>query len=530
MSVQKYETDALQEHVDSTPILVTRLDQWRHAVQTVSNYATGYLQVHQGITHHLEKTTKSLTEIPTFTGSPQSSENVGESQLSTVFKGLQQNVTLLLQRSQSTQTSIKSSVLPPLDSLSSEIDKHYKMLRNQGQRGIREVEKSRQDTQRAIEHLGQVTSSYGSRALGVHEDPYLLHRRVEAAIVDQVGRENTQAEAALSVQRSFAALEGHVISTIQTSLTSLDKFNEAYDRGEVEINHAVTSLFDNINMGEEWLTFAKANKAQLVPDQNYQRDPRNVTFANKDTQSTRPIVQGLLNRKGTVLKNYSQSFYVLSAAGFLYQFKNGEEASGTPDLALFLPDCQISRSSNDLVFKIVGKDALKTISTRHKFVFRTNSPRELDTWFSAISRVTGNSAAVNDDDSAEDTPVPSPTAGPGSTPGSPPTSQMANASLNRQGSQLTSPTQAQAPQTIQRVASPPAQTPATQAAEPSAAHSQGPQVTQTQVPQTQVPQTQVPQTQVPQTQVPQPSTVVSDEAPQIRTSTLNSETDPFRGF
>lgn len=435
MSIQKYETDALQEHVDSTPILISRLDQWRHSVHVVQQYIQGYYQIHAGITANLEKTLKSIGDVPTFGGAaPQ--ESPSTSQLSTVFRDLQTEVNGLLQRSSATANGIKTSVLPSLDDVSSEIDKHYKTLRTQGTKGIKEVEKCREHTQKLVESLGQVTSSYGSRALSYHEDPLILHRKVESAVAEQVARENTQAEAALNVQKSFASLETHVVQTIRHALANLASLNEGFDKSEYEMNTKITTMFAEINMSNEWELFNKTNQENLVPSSNYQRDPSMVTFMNKTHPSTKPVLQGVLNRKGTVLKSYNQGYYIISPAGYLYQFKNAEPTQdSTPDLSLFLPGCQVSKSSKagDYVFKIVGKDSQKAISTRHKYVFKANSPQELTMWYGAVARMTGNEP-IQDDDSEPSSPI---DAAPSSavpsvpqSPASPPTSQMASANLN----------------------------------------------------------------------------------------------------
>lgn len=433
MSIQKYETDALQEHVDSTPILIARLDQWRHGVHIVQQYILGYHQVHAGITANLEKTLKSIGKFPTFGGlNPQRAANT--TQLSTVFRDLQTEVNALLQRSSATANGIKTSVLPSLDEISSEIDKHYKTLRTQGTKGIKEVEKCRELTQKLIESLGQVTSSYGSRILSHEQDPLILHRKVESAVAEQVARENTQAEAALNVQKSFASLENHVVQTVRHTLANLASLNEGFDKSEYEMNTKITAMFSEINVNNEWELFNKANHERLVPKVNYQRDPSMVTFMNKSHPSTKPVLQGVLNRKGTVLKSYNQGFYIISPAGYLYQFKSAEPTQdSTPDISLYLPGCQVSKSSKvgKYVFKIVGRDSQKAIFTRHKYVFKANSPQELEQWYGAVARMTGNEA-TQDDGSEPSSPLDAAPSGLPQqvNPPGPPDAQMANTNLN----------------------------------------------------------------------------------------------------
>ena len=406
MSVQKYETDILQEHVDSTTILILRLEQWRKGLQVVHEYVQGYQHMHAGVTAHLEKTLKSISELPSFSQpqelqSQSASDAPNPSSLSNVFPNLQSNINSLLQKSATATNGIKTSVLPPLEQLQVDIDKHYKALKIQGGKGIREVERARETTQKAIEQRGRVTSSFGTRALTYQEDPYVIHRRVEAAVLDQISKENIQAEAALGIQRNFATLEHSIIETLRQSLVSLTNMNESFDNDERDINANIAKLFTDIDMEKEWAQFSMTNSEHLVPSSNFQRDPQYVTFVNQHHASCQPLIQGPLQRKGTVLKSYNQGYYVLTPSGFLYQFKHPEPAQDTmPEMGLYLPECQVSKSNRigKYTFLVVGKDAQKKITTRHKFAFKTSSQQELDQWYSAICRITGNVGTFDEDD------------------------------------------------------------------------------------------------------------------------------------
>lgn len=406
MSVQKYETDILQEHVDSTPILIQRLEQWRKALQLVFQYIQGYEHIHAGVTAHLEKTLKNITELPSFSepheqAGASNAEGSSPSALSNVFQNLQLNVNTLLQRSSATTNGIKTSILPHLEQVQADIDKHYKALKIQGGKGIKEIERARESTQKYVEQLGRVTSSFGTRPLSYQEDPYILHRRVDAAVVDQIAKENVQAEAALGVQRGFQTLEHTIIETLRQCLLSLSNLNEGFDNDERNVNATIAKLFADIDLEKEWAQFSMANAEHLVPSSNYQRDPQYVTFVNKGHTSAQPIIQGPLQRKGTVLKSYNPGYYVLTPSGYLYQFKAADPSQdSTPEMGLYIPECQISKGQRvgEYTFKIVGKDAQKKITTRHKFAFKATSQQEVDQWYAALSRITGNVGSIDDDD------------------------------------------------------------------------------------------------------------------------------------
>lgn len=425
-AVQDYDTEALQEHVDSTPVLIGRLENWHQGVKVTRAYVDGYYRLHSDIGANLEKTAKATNEAPQFPDSSTGAETGESTQgptLANVFLSLRSQTLSLGQKNQTVLQGIKGTVIPQLDSLEDEIEKHYKTLRTQGSKGMKDVKNARESSQKLIETLGRVSSSFGSREIDVKADPYVLKRRVEASIWDQIGKENTQAEAALSVQKSFASLEAHILQILQQCLSNLDGLISSFGQYESEVARTVTQSFQSVNVDKELAHFKQVNKDSLVPDAGYQRSVSHVRFPNENHASTKPIIEGMLSRKTTVLKNYQQGYFVVTPAGYMHQFKSKEAtADAHPELSLYLPECQLSGNSDDYTFRVVGKEAGKVLGSRHKYVFKTTSIVELESWYNAIARVTGNRPSDLADEDGEDSAP--------STPVEPPVSNMENARLS----------------------------------------------------------------------------------------------------
>lgn len=426
-AIQNYQTDALQEHIDSTPLLISRLSQWSLAVDTVYNYVTGYLNTQTNLTSSLEKTRKSISDVPQFLGSQerptaqgtagnteasQLNEPPTEATLGQAFASLQHRTDYLINDSNKAAGVIKSTILPNLETLKADIDAHFKTLRNSGQKGIKEVEKAREHTLRHVERLGRLSSSFGTQKLDNKDDPYIVHRQTRAAVVEQINKENVQADAALNVQRSFASLEAHIVEVLQNALKTLDSTVETFSTQFMNTHSFLNKTFAGINVDKEWNNFTTQNKASLVPETNYQRDPSKVVFTNSSHQSTVPLMEGVLSRKGTVLKNYSQGYFVLTRSGFLHQFKSRDPSQDpTPELSLYLPGSGLgalpARASGELSFIIISKNAKRSFGQKHKYTFKAANYDELVSWYNACAEVNGG-VRVDDDQAISPAASPSP--------------------------------------------------------------------------------------------------------------------------
>src|SRR5271169_1502003 len=72
---------------------------------------------------------------------------------------------------------------------------------------------------------------------------------------------------------------------------------------------------------KEWENFSNREPSLLKPDYK-PLDPARVSFPFSDHKLTKPVIEATLERKSRMLKRRITSFYVLSATGFLLEYKD----------------------------------------------------------------------------------------------------------------------------------------------------------------------------------------------------------------
>lgn len=134
-----------------------------------------------------------------------------------MFENMRANTQGLANTHLETEKNIKGSVLPILERLHKEIKNKSKELSSGAAKGAKEVEKSRNTTQKHIELLGSQTAAFGSSAgtIKAQDDPYIVHRGIYHRLHKQILEENNNRQDLISVQTNFATFETHVVEVIQ---------------------------------------------------------------------------------------------------------------------------------------------------------------------------------------------------------------------------------------------------------------------------------------------------------------------------
>lgn len=314
----------------------------------------------------------------------------GEVGIAESFDSLRTTAEQLLAKSQEVEAQLKSAVLPPLETLRGDIEKHYKGLKGPGLKGQKDVDKSRTSTQKYVDALFQSVS--GSSRTEAKTDPYVLKRQAMGAASDQILAENAHAEAVLSSQNNFQTLERHIVQVLQQAVSVLEQILGGFAGSQAEAYKGVLDTFRSIDRDHEWNNFMESHRDRLVTAESARRDPQDVTFTNADHSATVPLMEGILQRKGTVMKQWSSSYYVLTPAGYLHEYKSADATHHpAPELSIYLPGSLLSplaepvAADGKFTFQIHGKDAGKAIGTKHKYVFRTGTQEELRAWHDALT-------------------------------------------------------------------------------------------------------------------------------------------------
>jgi hypothetical protein len=314
-------------------------------------------------------------------------------------------------RSAEAEQQLKTAVVPQLDTLKGDIEKHYKGLKGPTLKGQKDVDKARAGTQKHIESLGQ-SVAVGAKS-DAKTDPYVVKRQALNSVNDQVLLENSQSEAVLSVQNNFLTLERHILQVLQQAVEVTEQILGGFAMSQAGAFKTVRDTFGAIERDHEWNHFTTLYKDQLVSSENYTRDPGNITFSNMDHELTIPVIEGIIQRKGTVMKQYSSGYYVLTPSGFLHEYKSADYIDhATPEMSIYMPESALGPMSDPatgkFTFSIHGKDAGKTIGAKHKYVFRTSTYEELKSWHEALAKACGTAVTSVDTDvvsSPEASPV-----------------------------------------------------------------------------------------------------------------------------
>ena len=155
----------------------------------------------------------------------------------------------------------------------------------------------------------------------------------------------------------------------------------------------------------EWRRFIKRNGQLLIDPEAPARSVDNISFPNQNHHATKPLVEGLLERKsGTIgaIKGFSTGYYAVTSSKFLHEFKSDDDfrKEPMPELSLYLPDCTIG-AVNGEKFTIKGKDVAKgkvgsAFALSHEYTFKAHSPAEAEKWWNIIRTAAGAGAMTEE--------------------------------------------------------------------------------------------------------------------------------------
>ncbi|KAK9383994.1 uncharacterized protein V2V93DRAFT_363250 [Kockiozyma suomiensis] len=406
-----YIEDAIPlEVTDPTTILLRRLESWRHVSSMLEDYVEAHRLMYHNQARDYEKVAKAVLEAPHFDavektdvaltaadGSVlESTTSPSREGISGGFFTLREKSEALIHAANEAEHNIKSSVIPHVERVSHDIKEHIKGLKGNGLKGVKEVERARGLTQKQIELLGQQSSSFGvfSGKPEPLKDPYVIHRSILMHLDSQISKENAQTDSLLTIQNDFKTFEAHVVSGIRQIFTLMDQVQTTFWDFQREAYGAVTQSFLSIPDDLEWRQFTVANKDVLADESVPKRSIDRIRYANMDHESTIPLIEGVLQRKGTMTlsKSYNTAYYVITPSKYMHQFASKDYIQSTePEWSLYLPDTNVgapyAQETGKNKFKLTGRDALGTLTRKHTFEFKTSTYDDLQKWWQVIHDV-----------------------------------------------------------------------------------------------------------------------------------------------
>ncbi|EED23328.1 PH domain protein [Talaromyces stipitatus ATCC 10500] len=385
---------------ETSRLLLERLQAWKHMCGYLEEYIDATAKIHKSQAKDYEKVLKTINN-PLREGHH---FDQGLQGVAGLFEVMRNNTRGTSNMYIELEKNLKGQVLPILERLHKEIKSKSKELKSGTTKVSKAVDKARSVTQKHIELLGQYAAAYSSAGhtkIEPQHDPYVLRRGINHRLNKQVIEENNSRNDTIAVQNSFAAFEAHVIETVQLALNTFFQFVGGQLDQQRALYGDIVQNAQNIAADYEWNLFVKRNDGILIDPEAPPRSFSNISFPNQDHASTRPLIEGTLERKSRALiKGYSTGYYVVTPARYLHEFKDNDDFTKdpTPELSLYLPDCIIG-AIDGAKFHVKGKDVSNgkvgnAFSTTSEFQFKAHTPNDAEKWWRVIKDATSSPAAV----------------------------------------------------------------------------------------------------------------------------------------
>ncbi|KAK6526999.1 hypothetical protein TWF281_010195 [Arthrobotrys megalospora] len=402
-----------QEKGDVAALLLERLDAWKHACGYLEEYVEATAALHKALSNNYDKVLKTVNE-PLREGNHFAQANGG---VASFFENIRANTQALANTQLETEKALKGQVLPTLNRLHSEIKNKHKELTSGAAKGAKAVEKARGLTQKQIEHLGTNTANFDSVGGKIEpaQDPYIIQRAVQHHLHKQILEENAHKKDLLDVQNNFLVFEKHVLETLRGAFSQFFQVTSGQMDKNRQFYADINANFQNIPDEFEWTNFTVRSAEILIDPTTPNRSLEKIKFPNQDHRSSQPLINGLLNRKGKIMKSYDSYHYAVTPAGYLHEFsKNNDfKEHPEPELSLYLAECVIGAppAAGEAKFIVAGKDANKNqhLTGKHEFAFKAGGHDEAMKWYTIIEQFTTGKLTRQNSIASTASPVSNPT-------------------------------------------------------------------------------------------------------------------------
>ncbi|KIH88193.1 PH domain protein [Sporothrix brasiliensis 5110] len=386
-------------------LLAERIQAWKHICGNLEDYIGAVEKLHKESAGQYEKVLKTISK-PLREGQHFDSQLGG---INGFFDNMRANTQALINTNLETEKNLKGSVLPMLERLHKEIKAKAKELAQGAQKGAKEVEKARQNTQKHIELLGQQTASFEATGgkMDATQDPYVVQRGVLHRLNKQVVEENNHRNDLISVQTNFETFEAHVIEVLQQAMEAFNMFAGGQANRVSSLYGDMLGAIQRVPLDMEWKSFNQRFSDILIDRNEPARTVESISFPNQDHQSTHAVIEGSLERKSRNKLSFGTStgYYVVSPSRFLHEFKDSDNVrkDPVPEMSIYLPDAVIGSPNGDK-FTIKGKDRSKSMGSRlagtSELQFKAHSPADAEKWYYIILDVAGSAHASHAESAA----------------------------------------------------------------------------------------------------------------------------------
>ncbi|KAG6906424.1 hypothetical protein DXG01_014034 [Tephrocybe rancida] len=391
--------------LDPSDVLIERFVAWKAIVKQLIAYFEGIADIETN-------TAKELTRLGGVIQVPFKSGNqfLGEGGLQDVYYGIRDNTRVIADQYANLGRTIDSSIVQHLQKLLVEIKAHIKNVQNDTGKLATNVAKERELSTRLIGELSSNISSFKNRPMNVthHTDPYVSNLAVSHQLQKQVHEENLLQKSIIIMQQNSAHFEEGIVRALQSAWGT---YTEWASRSSLAISctdQGLAARMSSLQPDTEWIGFA-GRAGHLLDPETPLRDPGHINYPSKEDPTVRAVHTGYLERKKRFTRSYRESYFVLTAAGFLHSYASNDASTPggiVPIFSLFLPMCTLgppsSTSAKSYKFHIEsGTDGsgttkagglpipgLKALKGKgvsgHAWAFRSRSREDLMEWWNDI--------------------------------------------------------------------------------------------------------------------------------------------------
>ncbi|KAG8969467.1 hypothetical protein FRC03_002743 [Tulasnella sp. 419] len=375
-------------------ILIERFVAWKAITKQLIAYFEGIADIENNTARELTKL-GAVIQVPFRAGN----QFLGEGGLQDVYYQIRDKTRSIADQHANFAKTIDSSLVQHLEKLLAEIKAHIRNVQNDTGKLASLVAKERELSTKHIADLAKSIAMFKNTPMAVSakDDPYVQNQLVMKQLQKQVNEENALQKSIIIMQQNSAHFEEGIVRSLQSAWQTFDEWQARMSVVVQDTWKTLGQSMASLQPDREWIAFSARSDHLIDPDTPL-RNTETIEYPSKEDPSVIPLHVGLLERKKRFTRAYKESYYVLSAAGYLHEYESSDPLRQThPKFSLFLPACTLGPPSSPTTdrshkFHIEGKkDATglaRSSSILHRntqaWTFRSRSHDEMLEWWNDI--------------------------------------------------------------------------------------------------------------------------------------------------
>ncbi|KAH7106392.1 hypothetical protein BKA62DRAFT_687045 [Auriculariales sp. MPI-PUGE-AT-0066] len=375
-------------------ILIERFVAWKAIVKQLVAYFEGVADIENNTAREYTKLA-GVIQVPFRAGN----QFLGEGGMQDVYYRIRDQTRTIADHHANLGRTIDGSIVQHLQKTRAEIKAHIKNIQNDTGKLATSVAREREFSSKLISDLARDIAVFKNSPMQVStkSDPYIVNMNVMRQLHKQVQEENALQKSIIIMQENSSHFETGIVRSIQSAWAT---FNEWQSRMSTSVQDSWRLLGESMGglpPDQEWVSFAGRSDHLLDPDTPL-RNPETISYPSKDDPSVVPLHTGMLERRKRFTRSYRESYYVLTASGYLHEFVSSDPyAHQQPLFSLFLPLCTLGPPSSSVTSKshkfhieckkdavVAGKTSSLFGRNHHAWTFRARSHESMTEWWNDL--------------------------------------------------------------------------------------------------------------------------------------------------